>query len=193
MKLSEQKKQAIVEAAIELFSEQGFARTRMDDIADRAGASKRTVYKHFSNKEHLFFHIVDLMMILFANENELNLEDLDEKSQLAALIRQQIDILCSEQMIRLSRVVLAATLNKDVDMTEVQARLNKPEAALRRWLEKQIADGFLAGKSAEEFELSILSTIKGRFFWPQLVGYMPAPSKQEKCNVINDIITFVTK
>jgi AcrR family transcriptional regulator len=48
----------IVEAAIEVFTEKGFAAARLDDIAARAGVSKGALYLYFANKEELFHAVV---------------------------------------------------------------------------------------------------------------------------------------
>src|SRR5262249_32283430 len=44
----------ILNAALDCFAERGFAATRMDDVAARAGVTKGTVYLYFENKEELF-------------------------------------------------------------------------------------------------------------------------------------------
>jgi AcrR family transcriptional regulator len=44
----------IIEAAIEVFGERGFARTKLDDVARRAGISKGTLYLYFDSKDALF-------------------------------------------------------------------------------------------------------------------------------------------
>jgi AcrR family transcriptional regulator len=44
----------ILDAALACFSEKGFAATRMDDIARRAGISKGTIYLYFQSKEAVF-------------------------------------------------------------------------------------------------------------------------------------------
>lgn len=44
----------ILEAALASFAEKGFAGTRMDDIAKRAGITKGTIYLYFKSKEELF-------------------------------------------------------------------------------------------------------------------------------------------
>lgn len=49
-----QSRQQILTAAIELFSEKGFAGTSVDEIVDSAGANKRMVYHYFGSKEKLF-------------------------------------------------------------------------------------------------------------------------------------------
>ena len=48
----------IVEAALALFSEKGFAATRLDEIAARAGVSKGALYLYFATKEDLFGAVV---------------------------------------------------------------------------------------------------------------------------------------
>ena len=48
------KRQAILEAAKELFLANGYANTSMDAVATAAGVSKLTVYSHFNDKENLF-------------------------------------------------------------------------------------------------------------------------------------------
>lgn len=43
----------ILTAAVELFSQYGFKTITMDDIARRAGISKKTLYQHFANKDEV--------------------------------------------------------------------------------------------------------------------------------------------
>ena len=43
----------ILDAAYGLFWRQGFLRVGMDDIAERANVTKRTLYQHFSSKDDL--------------------------------------------------------------------------------------------------------------------------------------------
>ncbi|WP_407170239.1 TetR/AcrR family transcriptional regulator [Bradyrhizobium sp. ORS 111] len=49
----------LIDVAERLFLEGGFAETTMQMIAEAAGASKETLYRHFSSKELLFAGIVD--------------------------------------------------------------------------------------------------------------------------------------
>lgn len=49
----------IVAAAIEVFSEKGFAAARLDDIAARAGVSKGALYLYFATKEDIFRAVIE--------------------------------------------------------------------------------------------------------------------------------------
>jgi len=48
----------LLEAALECFAERGFAATRLEDVAARAGVTKGTAYLYFKNKEELFEAVV---------------------------------------------------------------------------------------------------------------------------------------
>src|SRR5580704_8073927 len=48
----------ILEAAFEEFSRNGFAATTLDQVAERAGVTKGTIYVYFESKEHLFISMV---------------------------------------------------------------------------------------------------------------------------------------
>ena len=47
-----------MDAALELFAEKGYAATRLEDVARRAGVTKGTIYLYFENKEALFKAVV---------------------------------------------------------------------------------------------------------------------------------------
>src|SRR6201997_3635155 len=53
-----ERRQAIVEAALEEFVARGFTATRLDDIAKRAGVAKGTIYLHFKDKESMFEELI---------------------------------------------------------------------------------------------------------------------------------------
>ena len=48
----------IVAAALDVFVERGFARTKLEDVARRAGVTKGTIYLYFENKEALFKAVI---------------------------------------------------------------------------------------------------------------------------------------
>ena len=50
----EQRPGEIIEAAILEFARRGFAATRLDDVAEKAGVTKGTIYFYFKDKEDLF-------------------------------------------------------------------------------------------------------------------------------------------
>lgn len=59
---SAERREAILDAALEEFSANGYAATRLDDVAKRADVAKGTIYLHFADKEALFRELLRSMM-----------------------------------------------------------------------------------------------------------------------------------
>jgi len=58
----DERRAAILAAALEEFAARGFAATRLDDVARRAGVAKGTIYLHFRDMESLFQELVRSML-----------------------------------------------------------------------------------------------------------------------------------
>jgi AcrR family transcriptional regulator len=59
----EERPQEITEAALAAFAERGYAATRVDDVAKRAGVSKGLLYLYFRTKEELFKAVVRSLVV----------------------------------------------------------------------------------------------------------------------------------
>jgi TetR/AcrR family transcriptional regulator, fatty acid metabolism regulator protein len=68
------KRQLIIDAAIEIFSRNGFQNSTISQIARKANVAEGTIYQYFRNKEDLFFSIPIDKTTEFYNELELHLE-----------------------------------------------------------------------------------------------------------------------
>jgi AcrR family transcriptional regulator len=64
----------LLAAALDLFVDKGFAATRLDDVAARAGVSKGTVYLYFPSKEELFKQVVRTGLLPVLEEGAVLLE-----------------------------------------------------------------------------------------------------------------------
>src|SRR5919199_3891638 len=60
----EARMQAILDAALDVFAEKGFAASRLDDVAARAGVAKGTIYLYFASKEALFEGLIRASIVL---------------------------------------------------------------------------------------------------------------------------------
>jgi AcrR family transcriptional regulator len=56
------KEELILQASTELFLEFGFKDVSITKIVEKAGCSRETVYRYFSNKEDIFSKIIDNLM-----------------------------------------------------------------------------------------------------------------------------------
>jgi len=74
-------KEKLLEAAVELMSRNGYHRTKVADIVERAGVAQGTFYIYFASKKALFIHLVEGFSDLLA-EAVLNF-NLDENAKLS--------------------------------------------------------------------------------------------------------------
>ena len=54
-----ERRQQLLDVALDVFSGTGFHETTMDDIAAAAGVTKPVLYQHFTSKRSLYLHLVD--------------------------------------------------------------------------------------------------------------------------------------
>ena len=108
---SARKRQAIMAAASTLFLSRGYDGTSMDDVATRAEVSKPTVYKHFADKQRLFYAIVlattDQMDQLVHLVIDALSETDDLERDLTVFTRRFLAALMQPQVLRLRRLVIA--------------------------------------------------------------------------------------
>ena len=78
----------LLASAIELFVERGFASTRLEDVARRAGVSKGTLYLYYANKEDLFKAVVRQTILPMIDDAETSVAEFDGHS--AELLRHVI-------------------------------------------------------------------------------------------------------
>jgi AcrR family transcriptional regulator len=65
----------LLAAALDLFVERGFAATKLDDVAARAGVSKGTLYLYFASKEELFKAVIQQGILPMLDQGEERSEE----------------------------------------------------------------------------------------------------------------------
>ncbi|GLP98110.1 TetR family transcriptional regulator [Paraferrimonas sedimenticola] len=101
------KHQNILSSAIELFCEQGFATTSMDEIARLAQVSKQTVYSHFGSKNDLFVAAIESRVATYMFSETL-LQDIDNPQQaLVTFAEHFLQLLNSDEAIAVHRTCIA--------------------------------------------------------------------------------------
>lgn len=104
-----EKTNAILNAAIDLFLEQGFDGTSMDEVARRAGVSKQTVYSHFSSKEQLFGESVHSEIAAHYPDRALeSVETHTLQADLTAVCMRLATLLMSERAFAMFRLLVTA-------------------------------------------------------------------------------------
>lgn len=85
------KRELIMEAGLKIFSQKGFHKTKIEEIAQEAGIGKGTVYEYFNSKEQLFKEIIREGMELFDDVIREGLSKQNStREKLKELLRQSI-------------------------------------------------------------------------------------------------------
>ncbi|MFI6426905.1 TetR/AcrR family transcriptional regulator [Promicromonospora sp. NPDC050880] len=90
----------ILEAAVRLFAERGFTGTTIEAVALAVGATKRTVYRHFTDKTGLFFAAVERLHV---HERPA----VHGTADLEQLATRMVHILHGDDAVTLHRLVIA--------------------------------------------------------------------------------------
>lgn len=99
----------ILEAALDVFTDNGFAATRMSDIAARAGVSRPTLYLYFTNKEAIFEALVREHVGPMVAEAGAQLESFEgtAKDLLSQVLRHFFSHVTRPEVTRILRLVIS--------------------------------------------------------------------------------------
>jgi TetR/AcrR family transcriptional regulator of autoinduction and epiphytic fitness len=190
LKLTDRKRQAIVDAAIAEFRASGFDTTSMDKIAATAGVSKRTVYNHFPSKDELFAQILHE---LWCSVGAMQPPPYDAarplRQQLLDLLNKKMEMLQDGYFLDLARVAIAEGIHSPERAQEMVARLSDKEEAVTAWLRAAQADGKLLKAGDPEIASQLLQgQLKTFAFWPQVTMNQPPLSTAMQRAVVDTAI-----
>ncbi|MCP3130246.1 TetR/AcrR family transcriptional regulator [Shewanella sp. KJ2020] len=107
MSRSEQKRQQVLVAAIDLFCRQGFPHTSMDEVARLAGVSKQTVYSHYGSKDELFVAAIESKCVGHNLNDDLLKDPAQPESTLTQFALQFGDVIVSPEAITVFKACVA--------------------------------------------------------------------------------------
>lgn len=165
------KREEILRAALQVFSEEGFDNASMDRIAERADASKRTVYNHFPSKEGLFNTVLGefvgeqqaLKQIRYSPKRSL-------EAQLCDFADSQIFLVNTPTRLGLSRALASRFIRDPQKVAAARAEFAPAQDGLERWLREAAAAGRLEVPDPLLATQVFYAMIEGAFNYPALSG-----------------------
>jgi len=113
------KKNLILEAAAEVFARRGFHGSTVEEIAQRAGVGKGTIYEYFSSKKDLFHQLITAVM-------EEMITDLRKRIDQAGEVQEKLRILVEEglnhfqRLEQISKILMTEVKNaRDEEIKEI--------------------------------------------------------------------------
>ena len=110
------KRQLILEAAFEIFSTKGFHATKVEEIADKAGVGKGTIYEYFSSKAHVFQEMYKWYVERYFAEIEEGIEAMDNAEQkLYLIVKNHVTFVSTLQSLA-GKMLSESTSHLDLDL-----------------------------------------------------------------------------
>lgn len=184
------KREQIFRAAVAEFRESGFHGASMDRISARAGASKRTVYKHFNSKEKLFHELMRRHWSTFQAGLNVNYEQgRDIRDQLTALGHAVGQWLTCPDAMATTRMVMSEVLRSPELVEENQQKTNY-SAAIADMLRDAANAGQLRIDNPQEAAEEFMVLLKGKAFWPVIFG-APVVTVAEMTKIVDSSVEIM--
>lgn len=174
------KRNAIIEAAVHAFIEMGFDRASMDYIAEKAEASKRTVYNHFESKEVLFKAVIQHFVQQSIEEKQIPYQaNVPLEAQLNKFAELKVGISTNQLKMNFMRMAFGVMITHPNIAAQVMENAGNNDDGLQAWLDDAVADGRLIIEDTALASEVFWSMCSSAFFWmPMLQGELDA-SKAE--------------
>jgi AcrR family transcriptional regulator len=162
---------AIIEAAMDEFIARGFAATRLDDVAKRAGVAKGTIYLHFKDKEALFEElirtaIVPLVGRLFAAPPAPDASVRDMIEGFASVFIQEVATTRRGDIVRL--IVAEGPRFPDIADFYYREVVSRGLGGMRALIELGIARGEIKQKNLARFPQILVAPALIAVIWQSL-------------------------
>lgn len=154
-----------------MFSEVGYDRSSMDQIAEAAGASKRTVYNHFASKELLFAAVMERF-----SDDTRTLKEVryDGSAPLADQLQGFVDAILALTRNPVWLGLMKVIASRDAFVAEAMSREHQREDHLAIWIEAGVDDGRLRASNPALAANVFWSMLSGAFLMPAILG-QPLP------------------
>lgn len=176
---TEDRRQAIIEAALDVFREMGFERASMAIISRRLGGSKGTLYGYFRSKEELF---ETAMKAASEGPGDQIMDLLDpDASDLRAVLRRftkaYLNFITGDEVLAICRTAIAEGCNSALGAHLFEQGPGRALVKLTSFFDTMIKRGKLRDLSPSMAALHFKGLIEAGFFEEALYG---APIQKEK-------------
>jgi len=167
-------------AAFEVFHEKGFAGATMLAIAQRAKASKETLYSWFGNKSGLFEALILWRMERLGESLQMAQEVSSPLEGLRVFSRHFVTMLLLPSTIAVQRIAIGEVgANPHLGKILAEAGKQASQQTAVVWLEQLKQTGIISYDDADQVAETYLSVLLGQWNYTMLLGQMPPPSDDE--------------
>lgn len=195
----ELRREALLDAAREVFLERGYAAASIDDVVKRTGGSKATVYQYFGNKEGLFGAMVAGQCEVFIKEVAFPQSSAAPRSAkelektLVELGRRALNVFLKPERLALNRAMISAA-HQFPDLAErfYDAGPRRGLAALGAFFKAQHEAGTMHCPDPELAAIHFMDIVRGYPLLRSLLGLSPTPAGVTVDDFVRDAVrTFL--
>jgi len=164
------RRDAILTAALDEFSAKGFASARLDDVAQRAGVAKGTIYLHFRDKEALFQELIRSTLVPLVGRLETIGEiDLPTRTLVERIVDVFVDEVFGTRRKDVIRLIIAEG-PRFPQIAEFHYRevVSRAITALRGLMRRAIERGELSGDILVRFPQLVVAPVLVAIIWSGL-------------------------
>ena len=164
----EERPAEILSAALTEFSVNGFAGTRLEDVARRAGICKGTIYLYFHSKQDLFEAVVRDRILPYLEQLEQIGTRIDGSA--SEILRQQLELIYRELVATDTRFIPKLMIgegNRFPELAEFYFRevITRMHKLLRTVIERGVASGEFRREALDWKPQAILSPALSAAMW----------------------------
>lgn len=187
--VSERKRDAIVEAAVDVFIERGLDGASMDRVAEVAGVSKRTVYNHFKSKDGLFQAVIAEFLAVRDQRKPITYSPTESvESQLREFINAELYLVDDPRRRGLSRL-LTSVFIKDPKLGAMTRGGFNPYQVFLTWLAAAAEDGKVTIESPMLAARVFYGLVEGCLTWGAMISNGASISDSAVVEAMSDEIT----
>jgi AcrR family transcriptional regulator len=167
-----ERRSAIVAAGLAEFSARGFAATRLDDVAKRAGVAKGTIYLHFTDKEALFQELIRTALVpLVVRLNALPQPGVSVRTMLETFAETFVREVVQTNRADILRLIMAEGA-RFPSLAEFHYRevVQRGLAGMRKLIELGVARGEIRHAALAEFPQLVVAPALLAVVWQGLFG-----------------------
>jgi AcrR family transcriptional regulator len=184
----------LIEAALEVFAVYGFAATRLEDIAARAGVTKGTIYLYFADKEALFEAVVREKLVPLIAQGTARVREFEGSSAdlLRAVVRGWWDGVGRSRVAAVPKLVMTEAANFPALAGFYFDNVVQPG---RELLASVVARGIERGEFRAVDPATVVHFVLGPFVYAQVAdhsfGYVRPPARVLDEAYVDALIDFV--
>ena len=163
-------KATIINAAMMEFELRSFNNVKMEDIADRAGVSRRAMLRHFLDKKAIFMAVLEELNLATKNIPLPRFAPgFPIRDQMEELMRALFAFFGDARNCRLCRIVVAE-ITRQAELGEGQfAQTNVARQRVASWLADAMAQGALRAGSPDKAAQRLMALVQSLTLWPMLL------------------------